>query len=74
MFANDLDSTLENTLQQSWYLDNVYSVANEGNVYILDNQDKLYNDDNLDNIDNFDNVDKIFKTLRSQSLHGFKRR
>ena len=37
----------------------MYSVANEGNVYILDNQDKLYNDDNLDNIDNFD---KIFKT------------
>ena len=48
----------------------MYSVANEGNVYILDNQDKLYNDDNLDNIDNFDNVDKIFKTLLSQSLHG----
>ena len=39
-----------------------YSVGNEGNVYLLDNQDKLYNDDNLDNIDNFD---KIFKTLLS---------
>ena len=68
MFANNLDSTLENNHYSN--LD-ILTMCTEQCcqwrkcIYLLDNQDKLYNDDNLDNIDNFDNVDKIFKTLLS---------